>query len=128
MQKLNHLDDPQNPLGRRLFLISPQPSFFKRLEIAQDHPAAEVVAITSPRLRYETWFEGRRQAWRTKAKRDFLEYFRDLWSSPYAPASVAPDFLQELSIDVPVDSLFDQWWTIRDHFDLLEMDETWRPS
>jgi hypothetical protein len=59
MQKLNHLDDPQNPLGRRLFLISPQPS---------------------------------------------------------------------LSIDVPVDSLFDQWWTIRDHFDLLEMDETWRPS
>lgn len=129
MQKAAELDDTQNPLTRRLFLISPRQSFFERLKISQDHPASEVVGIITPRLPYETWFEGWRRAWRTKAKQDFLEDFRDLWSSPDGlEASISPEFVKELYNEEPADQLFDRWWTIREDFDLLEIDEAWRPS
>jgi hypothetical protein len=128
MQNTTGPDNPQNPLSRRLFLISPRPSFFERLGISQEHPASEIVGIITPRLPHETWFEGWRRQWRTKAKHDFLESFRDFGSSAYAPAVIAADFINELSTGEPVDHLFDKWWTIRDHLDLLEIEETWRPS
>lgn len=66
-------NDPQNPLIRRLFLVSPRQSLLTQLAVSEDHPLADVVGIVSPKLQFETWFEGWRQAWRSKAKREFLE-------------------------------------------------------
>ena len=133
---LNHLmnqpenkdENPQNPLSRRLYLVRPRDELLTKLGITADHPAMAVTGIITPRLRYETWFEGWGRAWRSKAKGDFLTSFIKLWSSPFAPAGVSSDFLATLQTSDESERLFDMWWTLQERIDLLEIDSDWRPS
>lgn len=117
-----------NSLNRRLFLVSPRAALFESLGISREHPAAEVVAIITPSLPYETWFEGWRRAWEQKAKLDFIQSFVELWSSHCADATVTESFIQGLQSTEAIDEIFDRWWTICDSDDVLEIDDSWRPS
>jgi len=121
-------ENPQNPLSRRLYLVHPKDTLLATLRITADHPAAAVTGIITPRIRYETHFEGWGRAWRSKAKSDFLVSFIELWSSPLAPAGVPSEFLATLQAPEDAERLFDTWWTLQERIDLLEIDPDWRPS
>jgi hypothetical protein len=131
MADSDFVDDPQNPLHRRLFIIRPRPEYFATTGLPPDHPSSEVVAILTPRLPFETWYEGWQLSWRTKAKQDFIADFAELWATafPFETVQEVPtEFLAQLTTDSPAESVFDRWWFIEEHRDLREMDETWRPS
>lgn len=121
-------DDPQNPLTRRLFLVSPKEVLLAELGVSASHEVAAMVGIVSPKLAYETWFEGWSLAWRVKAKEEFLHWFLEVWDSEGAPASLPPDFLRGLRSARLNVSTFDQWWTIQPASELIEIDDSWRPS
>jgi hypothetical protein len=121
-------EDPQNPLSRRLYLVRPKDALLAKLGVRTDHPAASVTGIITPRLRYETWFEGWGRAWRSKAKSDFLASFIKYWSNPFAPAGVSSEFLAALQVPDDAERLFDLWWTLQERIDLIEIDPDWRPS
>jgi len=103
----NRDENPQNPLSRRLYLVHPKDALLTRLRVTADHPAAAITGIITPRLRYETHFEGWGRAWKSKAKSDFLASFIELWSNPLAPTGVSSEFLATLRASEDAERLFD---------------------
>jgi hypothetical protein len=121
-------ENSQNPLYRRLYLIRPKLELLAKLCITADHPAAAITGVITPRLRYETHFDGWGPAWRSKVRREFVASFIELWSSPFAPAEISAEFLGTLRASENHEVIFDTWWTAEADVDLIEIDPEWRPS
>ena len=111
-------------LCRLLYLIAPKPELFAALSLdpKSDHAVCKPTAVLTPRLDYETHFEGWKRAWISKAKRDFIREFLELWSGGDFQAFTGR--LRDAGED---ERYFDYWWAIRE-IDLIEIDPTWRPS
>jgi hypothetical protein len=107
---------------RLAYLISPRPELFGALALpsSSQHDVCKPVAVITPILDYEEWFEGWKRSWLSKAKEDFVAEFLSMYADQF------PAFKHELCSAPPVES-FDRWWTIS-LIDVIDINPSWRPS
>lgn len=103
---------------RLAFLINPKPELLRALGLAGgEHEICRPMTVITPIRNYEDDFEGRKPAWMTKAKHDFIAEFMFTWSDDF------PAFMEQLR---QAES-FDRWWSISE-IDVAEIDSAWKPS
>jgi hypothetical protein len=118
------MTDSNPMMCRLLYLVTPKPELFGVLntDSKSNHAACKPTAVITPKLHYETHFEGWKRAWMSKAKRDFIREFVGLWSD-----GDLQTFTGRLRLVEDQEHSFDQWWTIRE-LDVIEIDPEWRPA
>jgi hypothetical protein len=106
---------------RLAYLVTPRPELLQTLnvEAKSGHDICRSTTVITPIRDYEEAFEGRKGAWVSKAKRDFITEFVDLWSGEFGA------FAAQLRAAADPEC-FDKWWTISE-VDIIEIDPAWRP-
>jgi hypothetical protein len=106
-------------LCRLAYLVTPKPELLGALglEAKGDHEICRPVTVITPIRKHEDAFEGWKRAWMTKAKRDFITEFADVWSEEF------PEFTAQLGEP----ECFDRWLSISE-VDVIEIDSAWKPS
>ena len=106
-------------LCRMAFLVTSNPELLQALglEVKGGHEICRPTTVITPIRDYEDAFEGWKRAWMTKAKRDFITDFADVWSEDF------PEFKAQLGEP----ECFDRWWSISE-VGVMEIDSAWKPS
>jgi len=104
---------------RLAYLVTPKPELLQALSLdaTSGHEICRPATVITPVRDYEDAFEGRKRAWMTKAKQDFITEFTATWSGDF------PGFTAQLGQA----ECFDRWWSIS-QIDVTEIDAAWTPS
>lgn len=113
---------PKSIECRLAYLVSPRSELFAALELesSSGHDVCKPVAVVTPVLDYEEWFEGWKRQWACKAKADFIADFLRVYADEF------PRFADELRKQ-SANEAFDGRWTIA-LIDVIDIDPAWRPS